>query len=130
MSLVLRLLRIFSYLYLAAVAAAFVGLAVVSKVTGTPLIMDSFPWKAPELVTWLFALGFLGGLTVIAAVFGGKLRVALPLWGIIQAFLIVRSTFSAARMYAGESDFHNALLICAGSVLAALFSLLQLRKTS
>jgi len=123
-----KLLRIYSYLFALVSAGAYLALGLVSKVLGTPLSLDNMPWKGDELLNWLFGLGILGIGSVVAAVTGSRFRFLLPIYAVIQAYLMIKGNFMGAHSFDGASDFQRTLALTAGSVVAALASLLQLKK--
>jgi hypothetical protein len=124
-----KLFRIYSYLFAAAAALAFLALGLISKISGTQLSLDNMPWSGAELPNWLLGLGALGLIAVLAAVGGGTLRFLLPVFCAILVYLTVKGNFLSAHSFAGEDDFKRTLAVSAGAVVALLASLLQFRST-
>ena len=123
----LKLLRIYSYLFATCASLAYLALGTVSKISATPLSMDSMPWKADELLYWLFGLGLLGLISVFAAVTGSRLRILLPIFMAIQLYLTFKGNFMGAHSFDGADDFRQTLAVTLGSLVAFLASLMQLR---
>ena len=89
--------------------------------------MDSMPWKADELLYWLFGLGLLGLISVGAAVTGSRLRIFLPIFMAIQLYLTFKGNFMGAHSFDGLDEFKQTIALTLGSLVAFLASLMQLR---
>ena len=125
-----KLLRIYSYLFAIATSLVYLGFGMISKVMGQPLTMDNMPWKGEELGNWLLGVGVLGIVATAAAVTGSRLRFLLPIYAFIQLYITIKGYFLGAHSFNGTSDFQQTLALSAGSVLATLASLLQLKSTA
>ena len=123
-----KLLRIYSYLFALASSGAYLALALVSKLTGSPLTLDNMPWKGDELSNWLLGIGVLGLASTAAATTGSRWRFLLPIYSIFQLYITIKGNFLGAHSFDGAADFQRTLALSAGSVVAALSSLLQLKK--
>ena len=123
-----KLLRIYSYLFAIVSSAAFLGLGLISKVLGQPLTMDNMPWKGDELSNWLLGVGVLGVGATVAAATGSRFRFLLPIYSIIQLYITIKGNFLGTHSFDGTPDFQQTVALSAGSVAAALASLLQLKS--
>ena len=92
--------------------------------------MDNMPWKGDELSNWLLGLGILGFVATAAAATGSRLRFLLPIYSFIQLYVTIKGNFLGAHSFDGATDFQRTVALSAGSVVAALTSLLQLKKKS
>ena len=125
-----KILRIYSYVFQLAMSLVCLGLGAVSKFTGTPLDMDSLPWKGAEASNWLIGLGLIGLVAIAAAVSGSRLRFLLPVYSVILLYFLVKGNFFSAHGFEGAPDFQKTIGIAATSAIAALASLLQFKKPS
>ena len=123
-----KLLRIYSYLFMAGVSVVYLALGLVSKLTGTQLSLDNMPWKGDELTSWLLGLGVLGLVSVGAALKGGIFRFLLPIFAAVQVYLTIKGNFLGAHSFDGKSDFQQTIALSAGSVVASLCTLLQFKN--
>lgn len=123
-----KLLRIYSYLFAIASSCAYLALGLAPRFLGSPLSMDNMPWKGEDLSNWLLGVGVFGLGSTAAAVTGSRLRFLLPIYSFIQVYITIKGNFLGAHSFDGASDFQRTLALSAGSVVAALASLLQLKK--
>jgi hypothetical protein len=118
------LLRVFAYIFHTLLSLALVavgGVAILSG--GGTLKIEMLPWQGPMLATWMVCLGAIGLLSVAIAVLG-RFRILFTLWAFVVLALLVRGVFFAAGVtFSGPDDFHDALWMLAGALLAFLGSL-------
>ena len=118
------LLRVFAYIFHTLLSLALVavgGVAILSG--GGTLKIEMLPWQGPMLATWMVCLGTIGLLSVAIAVLG-RFRILFTLWAFVALVLLVRGVFFAAGVtFSGPEDFHDALWMLAGALLAFLGSL-------
>lgn len=128
MNLIVRLLRICSYLFHLALCLFFVGIATVTFAGGQHnLNLGMMPWKGVELTQWLLGLGILGIITTLAAAFG-IFRFGFPLWCLFVVVMIIRGYFLSAYAYNGRDEFNFVLWMLGASVVSLLVSLTLLRN--
>ena len=125
-----KILRIYSYVFQIVASGGFLGLGLVSKLTGTPLALDNLPWKGEEASNWLIGLGLLGLSATAAAASGSRWKLLLPIWSVILLYVLVKGNFFSAHMFDGVPDFQKTIALAASSVVATLASLLQFKKTT
>ena len=125
-----KLLRIYSYLFATGSSLFYLALGLISKLLGQPLTLDNMPWKGDELSNWLLGLGVLGMGSTAAAAAGGnsRLRFLLPIYSFIQTYVMIKGNFLGTHVFDGPADFQQTVAMSAGSVMAALTSLLQFKK--
>ena len=123
-----KLLRIYSYLFAIGSSVAYLALGLAPKFFSTPLSLDNMPWKGDELSQWLLGLGVLGIVATVAAVTGSRLRFLLPVYSLIQLYITIKGNFLGSHSFDGASDFQQTIALSAGSAVAALSSLLQLKR--
>ena len=124
-----KLLRIYSYLFAIVSSLGYLGFGLISKILGQPLVMDNMPWKGEELSNWLLGVGVLGFVSTAAAATGSRLRVLLPIFSLISLYITIKGNFLGAHSFDGMPDFQRTVGVSASAVLAALASLLQLKKS-
>ena len=123
------LLRVFAYVYHLVISLVLIALGAVGVLSsGQQLKLDMMPWHGSELNGWLLGLGAAGLLSVILAA-TGKFRFLFPLWSLYVLFLMVRGLFlSPAFTFSGPDQFHTALWLTGGAVLALIGSLTVLGR--
>lgn len=123
-----KILKLYSYAFQIVMSVGCLGLALVSKFTGTPLAMDNLPWKGDEASNWLLGLGITGLVATAAAASGSRFRFLLPVYSVIQLYILVKGNFLSAHGFDGMPDFQKTIAVALSSVTATLSSLLQLKK--
>lgn len=123
-----KLLRVYCYLFTIAASVAYLALGLIAKISGTELSLDNMPWKGAVLADWLLGLAALGIIGVISAMTGGKLRFLLIVFCAAVVFVTVKGNFLSTHSFSGADDFERVVALSAGSVVALLASLLQLKR--
>ena len=118
------LLRVFAYIFHTILSLALVavgGVAILSG--GGALKIEMLPWQGPMLATWMVCLGVIGLLSIAIALLG-RFSFLFTLWAFMTLALLVRGIFFAAGVtFSGPEDFHDALWMLAGALVAFLGSL-------
>ena len=123
-------LRVFCYLFETGISLAlllFGGLALLGGAASMKL--ETIPWwQGTALNYWLVGLGIFGLLCVGLAILG-KFRILIALWSLAVLVVLLRDVFVLPSVtFAGQSDFHDWLLITAGAAVAALGGMAALMR--
>ncbi len=112
------LMRLFSYLFHGLLALFLLGIALLALSSGQTLQLDMLPWQGSPLTYWLLFAALLGLISVILAI----LRIWRPLffvWSLAVLLMMARGFFFSRYHFAGPPDFHRALLLTGGALIAA-----------
>jgi hypothetical protein len=119
-------MRIFSYAFHGLLTLFLLALAVLALSSGQPLQLGMLPWDGPTLTYALLAAALVGLLSVILAIFR-RWRLLFFLWSLAVLAVMARGFFFSRYYFTGPPEFHNALYLTAGALIAALGAWLQLR---
>jgi hypothetical protein len=120
--LIVRILRVLSYLYHSVLALFLIGISIVSMAQSTPLRLEMLPWKGEETSTWLLSIGIIGLLSVGLAI-TGIFRFLFPAYALVILVLMVRGYLLQPYTFEGPDTFYKTLYLILGALLAFLFSL-------
>lgn len=119
MALLRLLLRVFSYLYHAALTIFLLAVSSLALSSGSiRLNLRMLPWTGDTLIFVLFFGSLIGLLTIILAL-GGRARFLFFLWSLVVAVLLTKGyVFSGYGFAAGEIKTAGYLLL--GAWLAVI----------
>jgi hypothetical protein len=112
------LMRAFSYLFHGLLTLFLLGISVVALSSGQPLQLEMLPWQGPALTWWLFSTALAGLLLVVLAICR-KWRALFFFWSLAVLALIARGFFFSHYYFAGAPEFHGALYLTGGALIAA-----------
>jgi hypothetical protein len=112
------LMRAFSYLFHGLLTLFLLGISVVALSSGQPLQLEMLPWQGPALTWWLFSAALAGLLLVVLAICR-KWRALFFFWSLAVLALIARGFFFSHYYFAGAPEFHGALYLTGGALIAA-----------
>jgi hypothetical protein len=121
------LVRVFSYLYHGLLTLFLLGISIIALSSGQPLQLEMLPWQGAALTWWLLSAALLGLLSVILAICR-KWRPLFFLWSLAVLVLMFRGFFLSHYYFAGPAEFHGALYLTAGALIAAFGAWFQLRR--
>ena len=122
------LLRTYSYLYHVALSVLVLAVSLVAIFSRShTLKLDMLPWKGKQLTYWLLAAA-LSGLVSILLAWVGKLRLLFLLYTLAVVSLMFRGYFLGGYTFRGKDEFHLAIWLTAGALLAVLGAWSQLRR--
>ncbi|MBI1787713.1 MAG: hypothetical protein HYR60_09215 [Acidobacteria bacterium] len=121
------LLRFLSYLYHLILALFLGGLSVVALVSGLPLRLEMLPWSGKSAAWWVLGLG-LAGLASLVLALRDVLRFPFLLYALAVLVLMVRGYFLTGYLFSGKDEFHFALELTGGALVAVLGGWSQLRR--
>jgi hypothetical protein len=122
------LLRIFSYLFGAALALFALAISVLSLRSGGELNLGFLPWTGKSLSYWLLGLALAGLITLLLAM-SGKMRVLFFLWSLGIFILVFKGMFlSLYRFTGGAVSFKAGVGLTVGILLGAIGSFPWARK--
>ena len=112
-------LRVYSWIFVALLCLAGIGVSIVSLTVGAsdPVKIPWLPWSENVLPTWLIALGILGLLFVLLAIMG-RLRVLLFLFTAIIFGLIAKGLFFSTHTFEGPDEGKTALYMVIAAFVA------------
>lgn len=120
-------MRIFSYLFHGLLTLFLLAVSVVALSSGQKLQLSMLPWQGPALTYWLLFGGLLGLISVILAV-RRKLRPLFFLWSLAVLLLMVQGFFFSRYYFTGPPEFHRALYLTGGALIAVFGAWFQLRR--
>ena len=114
-------LRVYSWIFEAVLCAMALAVASVTVLSGDlNLKLGWLPWDQKNAVTWLFAFGIVGILLILLAI-AGRFRVLLFLFSWAVVVLLLKGFFYGfGYSFENAGQAHNALLLVAGALLAAI----------
>ena len=121
------LLRIYSYLFELLLAVFLLGLSLVSILSGSDLHLEMLPWKRTQLTYWLLSVALIGLLSILLA-WLGRLRFLFLVYSLVIFGLLVRGYFLGGYSFSGKDEFHLALELTFGALLAIFGAWSQFRK--
>jgi len=122
-------MRMFSYLFHGLLTLFLLALSVVALSSGQSLQLDMLPWQGRPLTWWLLGAAVAGLISLILAM----RRVWRPLfflWSLAVLWMIARGFFFSHYYFVGPPEFHRALYLTGGALIAALGAWFQMRRRS
>ena len=118
MGVLRNVLRVYSYIFEAALCLIAIAVSGVTLLSGNEeLVLGWLPWTGAKLPVWLMLLGLIGLLTLILAIFK-KRRGLFFLFTIFVFVLLVRGFVFSPYTFSGAGDLRQAMLLLAGALLA------------
>lgn len=121
------LMGVFSYLFHGLLTLFLLAIAVVAWTSGQTLRLEMLPWQGQTLTYWLLCAALVGLASVILAMCR-KWRPLFFLWSLVVLAMMARGFFFSHYYFAGAPEFHGALYLTAGALIAALGAWFQLRR--
>lgn len=121
------LMRVFSYLFHGLLTLFLLGISFVALSSGQPLQLEMLPWQGQALTWWLFGAALAGLASVILAICR-KWRPLFFLWSLAVLAMLARGFFFSRYYFAGPPEFHRALYLTGGALIAAFGAWFQLRR--
>jgi hypothetical protein len=123
------LMRVFSYLFHGLLTLFLLAISILALSSGQPLHLDMLPGEGSALTWWLFGAALAGLALVILAIFR-KWRPLFFLWSLAVLAIMARGFFFSNYHFAGPPEFHGALYLTAGALIAAWGAWFQARRES
>jgi hypothetical protein len=120
-------MRVFSYLFHGLLTLFLLAISVVALSSGQPLQLEMLPWQGQTLTWWLLCAALAGLASVILAICR-KWRPLFFLWNLAVLAMVARGFFFSRYYFAGPPEFHRALYLTAGALLAVFGGWFQLRR--
>lgn len=120
-------MRLFSYVFHGLFTLFLVAISTVALSSGQPLQLGMLPWQGHALTYCLFGGGLLGLVSVILAI-RRKVRPLFFLWSLAVLLIMVQGFFFSRYYFRSSADFHLALYLVAGALIAAFGAWFQLRR--
>ena len=120
------LLRFYSYLFLLGVSCFFLGIAIVSIVTSSPLHLDALGFTSGNATLGAFILGVVGLASTVLA-FTGVFKLLFPGWAAIAVWLMVKGFFLSPATFNSPQSFRWAVFLTLGAVGAFFGALWTLK---
>ena len=120
-------MRVFSYLFHGLLTLFLLALSVVALSSGQTLQLEMLPWQGRTLTYWLLGAALVGLASVIQAI-RRKWRPLFFLWSLAVLAMIARGFFFSHYYFVDPPEFHGALYLTAGALIAALGAWFQLRR--
>lgn len=121
------LIRVFSYLFHGLLTLFLLAISMVALSSGQPLQLGMLPWEGRTLTYALLCAALVGLLSVILAIFR-RWRLLFFVWSLAVLAAMARGFFFSRYYFAGPPEFHSALYLTAGALIAALGAWFQLRR--
>ena len=121
------LMRVFSYLFHGLLALFLLGIAIVALLSRQPLDLGMLPWQGSALTYWVLGAALVGLLSVILAI-RRTWRGLFFLWSLVVFAMVVRGFFFSSYYFHGAPQFHSALFMTAGALIAVFGAWFQLRR--
>jgi len=120
-------MRVFSYLFHGLLTLFLLAISVLALSSGQTLQLGMLPWEGPQLAYWLFFAALVGLVSVALAIWR-KWRALFFLWSLAVLLMMARGFFFSRYHFAGPPEFHSALYLTAGALVAAFGAWFQLRR--
>ena len=127
MAVLRALMRVFSYLFHGLLTLFLLALAVVALSSGQPLQLEMLPWQGRTLTWWLLGAALVGLVSVTLAIFR-IWRALFFLWSLAVLGMMARGFFFSHYYFTGPPEFHRALYLTAGALIAVLGAWFQARR--
>ncbi len=113
-----NVLRVYSYIFEAALCLIAIAVSGVTLLSGNEeLKLGWLPWTGAKLPVWLLLLGIIGLLTLLLAVFK-KRRTLFFLFSIFVLVLLARGFVFSPYTFSAGGEVRQAMLSIAGALLA------------
>lgn len=121
MSFVRGLLRVYSWIFEGILCLMAIGIGMVTLISSHQnLQIGWLPWTGKALPVWIMALGAIGLLSVLMAIFG-TLRILLFLFSLFVLVLLVKGFFYGfGYSFESSAQARNAMVLTCGAFLAAI----------
>ncbi len=120
-------MRVFSYLFHGLLTLFLLAISLVALSSGQPLQLEMLPWQGQTLTWWLLSAALAGLLSVILAICR-KWRSLFFLWSLAVLAMLAKGFFFSHYYFAGPPEFHRALYLTAGALIAAFGAWFTLRR--
>ena len=112
-------LRVYSWIFVALLCLAGIGVSIVSLTVGAsdPVKIPWLPWSEAVLPTWLIALGILGLLSVLLAIVG-RLRILHFLFAAVVFGMLAKGLFFSTHTFEGPEEGTTALYLVIAAFVA------------
>jgi len=120
-------MRVFSYLFHGLLTLFLLGLAVASLSSGQSLRLEMLPWEGQTLTWWLLGAALAGLASVVLAIWG-RWRPLFFLWSLAVLGMMIHGFFFSHYWFAGPPEFHHALYLTAGALIAMFGAWFQARR--
>jgi sulfite exporter TauE/SafE len=121
------LMRAFSYLFHGLLTLFLLAISIVALSSGQSLQLEMLPWQGRTLTWWLLGAA-LGGLASVILAIVRKWRALFFLWSLAALAVMARGFFFSHYYFAGPPEFHRALYLTGGALIAALGAWFPLRR--
>jgi hypothetical protein len=121
------LMRVFSYLFHLLLTLFLLAISCVALSSGQPLQLEMLPWQGRTLTWWLLGAALAGLASVVLAI-SRKWRPLFFLWSLLVLAMLARGFFFSHYYFVGPPEFHGALYLTAGALIAAFGAWFQLRR--
>jgi hypothetical protein len=121
-------LRAYSYLYESMLALFLLALSAVAILSESHnLNLGMLPWKGAALNYWLLGAGLAGLVSVLLA-WTGRLRFLFLFYALAVFAMLIRGYFLGSYAFSGKDEFHLALELTGGALVAIFGAWSQFRK--
>jgi hypothetical protein len=120
-------MRVFSLLFHGLLALFLLAVCAVALSSGQSLQLEMLPWQGRELTYWLLFAALVGLVSVVLAI-RRTWRALFFLWSLAVLIMMARGFFFSRYHFAGPAEFHQALYLTAGALIAALGAWFQLQR--
>lgn len=127
MDVLRALMRLFSYLFHGLLTLFLLGISIVALLSGQSLQLGMLPWQGPALDYWLLFLSIAGLSSVVLAI-RRKWRALFFLWSLAVLLIMVQGFFFSHFYFRDTPEFHVAMILIAGAVIALFGAWFQLRR--
>lgn len=114
-----KLLRLFGYLFSAALCLGLIGLSLVVLLSDSNnFTLEMIPWwTGPALAKWLLAAG-VAGMAITALVTSGRLPVLMVLWTAAVLGTLVYGYYLSSYKYENWDHFRTSLNLTAAALVS------------
>jgi hypothetical protein len=121
-------MRVFSYVFHIILALFLLGVSSLAWISGMhTLKVGVLPWREETLTFVLFGGALLGIASVLLAYFG-VFRVLFFAWSLVVVGILLKGFVFSSFSFRADGDFHTALCLTVGALLAALGAWSAFRK--
>ena len=121
------LMRVFSYVFHGLLTLFLLAISIVALSSGQPLQLQMLPWQGQTLTWWLLC-GAVAGLALVILAICRKWRPLFFVWCVAVLLLMARGFFFSHYYFAGAPEFHRALYLTGGALIAAFGAWFPLRR--
>jgi hypothetical protein len=120
-------MRVFSYLFHGLLTLFLLAISAVAVSSGQTLHLGMLPWHGESLGYWLLVSALAGLVSLILAIVK-KWRLLFVLWSIGVLAVMVKGYFLGPYTFAGKPEFHDALYLSLGALIAVFGAWFQLTQ--